>query len=140
MMMYMEKSNPGLLTSARMALIMGILLPVLETIRRSNQILHLQYFFHWFDDYILGALLIIAAIRVLRSKPNASLFLLVAWAATAGVLVMSLLFQLNLYLGFGKEEGVISTHVVAFVKGLLVTYSLIGLSKSWRMVKTFGMR
>ena len=124
--------------SARMALAMGIFLPLLETIRRSNQILHFQYFFHWFDDYILGALLIIAAVKVLRRKPNASLFLLATWAATAGVLVMSLLFQINLYFGFGEEEGVISMHLVALVKGLIVAYSLIGLSKCWESVKMKG--
>ena len=135
-MMNKDNSNAVLRVSARMALAMGIFLPVLETIRRSNQILHLQYFIQWFDDYILGAILLIAAIRVLNGKPFASLLLLVAWSMTVGVLLMSFLFQLNVYLGIGEEAGIFSTHVVAFVKALLVTYTLIGLLKSWQGVKS----
>lgn len=121
--------------SARMAMCMGIFLPVLETIRRSNQILHAQYFIQWFDDYILGAVLIIASLAVFRGKRNSPLYLVIAWSMTAGVLSMSLLYQLDLYLNPGEEPGVFSKHLVAFVKGLLVGYSFFGLLKSIQGVR-----
>ncbi|HEY0262618.1 MAG TPA: hypothetical protein VGB95_06300, partial [Chitinophagales bacterium] len=52
--------------SAKMALVMGIFLPVAETIRRSSQLLDYKKFFSWFDDYMLGFVLIGAAYFVLK--------------------------------------------------------------------------
>lgn len=38
-----------------MAVIMGIFLPLAETIRRFNQLLDVTKFFNWFDDYLSAA-------------------------------------------------------------------------------------
>ena len=124
--------NLSLRLSMRMAFAMGIFLPVLETIRRINQILQPQYFIHWFDDYILGAILIWAAWKVHKGKRNSGYFLIAAWGIAVGVLSMSFLYQLDLYINPGEEPGVFSKHLVAVVKGLLLTYIFIGLSKSVR--------
>ena len=47
--------------STYIAFIGGIVTPALETIRRWNQLSDPQYFINWFDDYIIGAFLLIAA-------------------------------------------------------------------------------
>ncbi len=51
--------------SMRMALFMGIFLPLAETLRRSNQLLDPARFINWFDDYLLGG----ARGRHLRRRP-----------------------------------------------------------------------
>ncbi|MDZ4871899.1 MAG: hypothetical protein CLLPBCKN_001287 [Chroococcidiopsis cubana SAG 39.79] len=56
--------NKPLKISLRMATIMGVFLPLAETVRRSNQIVDLARFLSWFDDYILGAILLIAVYLV----------------------------------------------------------------------------
>jgi len=126
----MQKLNGSIRSSAFMALAMGIFLPILETIRRSNQILNPKYFIHWFDDYLLGAILLIAALMVFRQKKNASLYLVAAWGMAAGTLLMSFLYQIDLYFNPGVEPGVFSKDIVALVKGLIVAYTWIGLWKS----------
>lgn len=122
--------NSALRLSMRMAFAMGIFLPVLETIRRINQILLPQYFIHWFDDYILGAILIWTAWSVYKGKQNSSHYLIAAWGIAVGVLFMSFLYQIDLYINPGEEPGVFSKHLVAVVKGLLLAYILVGLSNS----------
>jgi hypothetical protein len=42
--------NQDLKSSVRMAVFMGVLLPLAETLRRSNQLLDPARFLNWFDD------------------------------------------------------------------------------------------
>lgn len=57
------------------------------------------------------------------------------WSMTVGFLAMSFLYQLNLYLGMEEDPGVFSRHLVALVKALLVTYTIIGLTKSIKALR-----
>lgn len=127
--------SSALKTSARMAIVMGICLPILEVVRRSNQISELQYFMHWFDDFIIGGVLIFVGFKALKGNSGSILNLVIVWSMAVGVLVMSFLYQLNLYLGDDKEPGVFSKHLVALVKGLLVAYTIIGLTKSIKALR-----
>jgi hypothetical protein len=65
--------------------LLGIALPVLETIRRG--------FAHWrvnsttmADDYIMGAVLLVAAISWSLGAKHAGLLLVIAWAYVLGVM------------------------------------------------------
>jgi hypothetical protein len=65
--------------------LLGIALPVLETIRRG--------FTHWLvntttmaDDYIMGAVLLTACISWSLNKKNAKIVLVIAWAYVLGVM------------------------------------------------------
>lgn len=65
--------------------VLGIALPVLETSRRG--------FEHWLvnattmaDDYIMGAVLLVACISWSLHKRNAKLLLVIAWAYVLGVM------------------------------------------------------
>ena len=67
------------------AWILGIAFPVLETNRRG--------FGHWLinattmaDDYIMGAVLLCAAIAWALKKPQAKIWLVIAWAYVLGVM------------------------------------------------------
>ncbi len=65
--------------------LLGIALPVLETIRRG--------FAHWLvnsttmaDDYIMGAVLLTACVFWSLSKKSAKIMLVIAWAYVLGVM------------------------------------------------------
>lgn len=85
-------------TSVKMATVMGLFLPLAETVRRSNQLSDLTRFFYWFDDYMLGGVLLIAVYLVKRRTNNAISFLIAAWGFTAGALFLSFLSQFGCYI------------------------------------------
>ena len=119
--------NKSLKISTRMALVMGIFLPLAETVRRSNQILELSRFFNWFDDYILGAVLLIAVYLVRRKTNTAIAALIAAWGFVSGALFLSFLGQFDYFRTNTSDPGVFSTSFVAVAKGLILAYMLIGL-------------
>ncbi|MGL5806238.1 MAG: hypothetical protein ACRC11_12490 [Xenococcaceae cyanobacterium] len=119
--------NKPLKTSAKMAVIMGVFLPLAETVRRANQILDLTRYLNWFDDYILGISLLIAAYLVKKRKHNSIAFLIAAWGFVSGALFLSLLGQFDYYRTNTVDPGIFSTSFVAIAKGLIFGYMLIGL-------------
>lgn len=117
--------NNNLIISTRMAAIMGVFLPLIETLRRLNQLLDPTRFLNWFDDYMLGGVLLISAYLV-KKKANDSISLLIAaWGFASGALFLSFLVQFDVY---GKSDpGIFPTGLVAFGKGIILAYMLIGL-------------
>ena len=113
-----------------MAIAIGIILPIAETIRRANQLLDPTYFMLWFDDYILGGLFVIAAWRALKQKKNSLALLTGVWGIGVGALFLSFLGQLD-YLKTG-DPGLFDTTLVLVVKGLILLYMTVGL---WLSVK-----
>jgi len=113
-----------------MALVMGLFLPIAETVRRIKQILDLSQFLSWFDDYILGAFLLWAAYMVFKNKKNAVAYLIAAWGFVIRALFLSFLGQLKRYQTNMIDPGIFSTTFVAFAKGLILIYMLIGLKKA----------
>lgn len=122
--------NKSLKASVTMTILIGILLPVAETLRRSNQLLDPARFFNWFDDYLLGGILLVTAYGVKRGKPNAVSFLIAAWGIGVGALFLSFLGQFEYYRTATGDPGIFSTTLVAIVKGLILGYMLIGLHLS----------
>jgi hypothetical protein len=110
-----------------MAIIMGIFLPLAETVRRVNQIFDLTKFFSWFDDYILGIILLIAAYLVKKKRHNSTSLLIAAWGIASGALFLSFLGQFEYYRTPSGDPGIFSTSFVAVAKGLILSYMLIGL-------------
>lgn len=111
------------------ALVVGVLLPVLETLRRGLQ--------HWLvetttmlEDYVAGALLIVAAISVVRQTRHGPVLLVVAWAYVTGLMSTSFWDQLEATLR-GIELEPHNTTVLAF-KGLLWTTAVVSLVLSVR--------
>jgi hypothetical protein len=76
------------------ALIVGILLPVLETGRRGPGYWFVD-FTTMFEDYVAGALLLIGGWAAYRAKRWGGLFLLVAWAYFTGLMSSSFWSQLE---------------------------------------------
>jgi hypothetical protein len=122
--------NNALKTSVRMAIIMGIFLPLAETIRRANQLLDLTRFFNWFDDYLLGLALLVAAYLVQRKKYNSISYLIAAWGIGVGALFLSFLAQFEYYRIPTGDPGIFPTTFVTIAKGIILGYMLIGLHLS----------
>ena len=119
--------NQALKSSMRMAVFMGALLPLAETLRRSNQLLDPARFLNWFDDYLLGGALLLAAYWVKQEKRNAGSWLIAAWGIGAGALFLSFIGQFEYYFEETGDPGIFSTTLVAVVKGLLLAYMFCGL-------------
>lgn len=108
--------NKDLKVSTNMAIVMGLFLPIAETVRRINQILDINAFFSWFDDYILGAVLLWTAFYVCRKGIKYTGHLIAAWGIGAGALFLSFIGQFSYYQTASGDPGVFSTTFVAVAK------------------------
>ena len=98
------------------AFAIGILLPLLETIRRGIG--------YWTmnvttmaEDYFAGALLVLAGLLSLQAKRSAPAFMLVAWAYVTGMMNSSFFYQVEEAIrGIDLEPG--SATVLVFKFGL----------------------
>ena len=106
---------------------MGVLLPVLETLRRRT---NFETISGYVDDYIAGALLLYAAYAVTRGRRSGPVLLVVAWAVLSGGLYGSFFWQLEK--GAGLDVGGLPNQTVVVIKGLLYAVSLAGLVLSAR--------
>ena len=122
--------NKNLKVSTIMAIIMGIFLPLAETVRRINQIIAFQDFFRWFDDYVLGGVLLLAAISVKKKKVNSKEYLIAAWGIASGGLLLSLFGQLSDYSANISDAGIFNSGFVLTAKIIILTFMFVGLSKS----------
>lgn len=75
----------------RLALLAGIVLPLGETARRWHQLADPQLFFHWFDDWLIGAFLLYGAWRVGRDPVTGQASLAAAWGFTLALAIGSFL-------------------------------------------------
>lgn len=117
------------------AFAIGILLPVLETVRRGIS--------HWavdfttmFEDYLGGALLLIAAFAALRRRVWSGKFLILAWAAVSGVMTTSFISQLEDTIKGAATEP--NNLIVVIVKFLLWSVAVTSLLLSFRSAQPKG--
>ncbi len=116
--------------SRRLALVLGILIPIAETARRWST---------WqanppalFDDYLLGAFLLYGAWRVGKDARGGQRFLAAAWAFMCGMGYYSFFEQLH-RLSLGEPDPApISSASVALIKGVGLALAIAGLLLSLR--------
>ncbi len=113
-----------------MAIFMGIFLPLAETVRRFKQLTDLDNFFFWFDDYILGGVLLLSAWMVKMRKSNAISYMIAAWGIGTGALFLSFLGQFDYVKSNTDAGGIFSVWFVLIVKGLILLYMIVGMAKS----------
>jgi hypothetical protein len=116
---------------ARAALVVGILLPVLETYRRGLDEWRVD-FTTMFEDYLAGALLLAAAWAAYRRHSSHVALLIVAWSCVTGMMTISFVDQVEVTLrGTNLEPQ--NTDVLV-VKLLLLAVSAVALLRSFRRV------
>jgi hypothetical protein len=111
------------------AFAMGVLLPVLETVRRGIS--------HWainfttmFEDYLAGALLLVGGWAAYRSKSWGPVFLVLSWAYFSGLMTSSFVGQLEETLRQSASEP--NNLLVVVVKFLLWSVCVVSLVLSFR--------
>ena len=116
--------------SRYLAIVLGILTPLAETIRRWST---------WrenppalFDDYVLGAFLLYGAWRVGKDARSGQRFLAAAWAFMCGMAYLSFFGQLN-QISLGEHDPApIPSTWVAVIKGIALALGVVALVVSLR--------
>jgi hypothetical protein len=116
--------------SRYLAIVLGILTPLAETIRRWHT---------WrsdppalFDDYLIGAFLLYGAWRVGKDARTGQRFLAAAWAFMCGMAYLSFFGQLH-RLSIGEiDPAPIPSTWVAAIKGFGLALSVIALIMTLR--------
>jgi hypothetical protein len=111
------------------ALVMGILLPALETYRRGIGAWRIN-FTTMFEDYWAGVLLLACAWAVARRRPRATLLLLAVWGAVTGMILIATVGQIETTLRGTNLEARNTQVLVA--KLLLLAFSASGLVSTVR--------
>ncbi len=118
--------------SRNLAVLLGVLAPLLETIRRWHTWQEDPLSF--FDDYILGGLLLYGAWRVTKNALTGQKWLVAAWGFALGLGYASVDFQLQQVRAGSADPAPISTEWVAAVKIVGIVLILIGLITALRKV------
>ena len=111
------------------ALVLGALVPLLETCRRGMGYWAVE-FTTMFEDYVAGALLLIGGWASYRARKWGPTFLLLAWAYFAGLMSSSFWSQLEETLRHTAAEP--DNLLVVVVKFLLWSTSILSLILSFR--------
>lgn len=116
--------------SRYLAIVLGVLIPVAETVRRWST---------WrddppalFDDYILGAFLLYGAWRVGKDVRSGQRFLAAAWAFMCGMAYSSFFSQLHRMKIGELDPAPILSKWVAVIKGIGLALGVIALVVSLR--------
>jgi hypothetical protein len=82
--------------SRRLALVFGVALPVLETIRRLPQLADFGHWPLWIDDLLLGAALLLGASMTSGLRYQNARYLAAAWGAACGMGYYSFIASCNI--------------------------------------------
>ena len=104
------------------AYVMGIGLPLLETLRRKT---HVEHFHSYVDDFIAGALLLYAAYATTRGDKRGPVLLVLAWAVLCGGLYGSFFWQLSSTAA--HDVGGLPNFTVVIIKGALYAMAIAAL-------------
>ena len=116
--------------SRKLAIVIGILTPVAETIRRWHQLGQLSIWPVWLDDFVLGGFLLYGAWRTGKDVYSGRPFLAAAWAFTCGMAYSSFISQLE-HLN-QPDPAPISSAWVAVIKGVGLALAILALVASLR--------
>jgi hypothetical protein len=111
--------------SRTLAIIFGVLAPLLETVRRWHT--WREYPPALFDDYIMGAFLLAGAWVVSRRFYSGQKLLAAAWGFTCGLGYYSFFEQLRRYRLGEIDPAPIPTSAILIIKGVGVLLAIVAL-------------
>ena len=118
--------------SRRLALVIGLLLPVAETIRRWRQLDDMSIWPFWLDDFLIGGFLLYAYWRTRENSLEHRRFLAAAWGFACGMAYPSFLAQITSL--EVVDPAPIPSVWVAAIKGAGLVLSILALVGSLRGV------
>lgn len=113
-----------------LAIIGGILIPLLETVRRWST--WQQSPANLFDDYIMGAFLLFGAWRVGKDIRSGQKFLAAAWAFACGLGYYSFFGQLDGIRRGVQDPAPIASEWILLIKGIAWALAIAALAASLR--------
>jgi len=119
--------------SRRLAIILGVLTPLAETVRRWRELGQIDVLPFWLDDYFIGALLLYGAWRTGKDIRSGRRFLAAAWGFTCGMAYSSFFSQLGRL--NEPDPAPISSAWVAVIKGVGLALAILALVGSLRRLK-----
>lgn len=119
--------------SRRLAVVLGILVPVAETIRRWHQLGDLSIWPFWLDDFLLGGFLLYGAWLTNNEVKNGRRFLAAAWGFTCGMAYLSFFSQITSL--DQPDPAPIPSGWVAVIKGIGFVLAILALIGSLREEK-----
>ena len=119
--------------SQKLAVLLGILTPILETFRRWHT--WQEYPPALFDDYILGGLLLYGAWSVKKDAKSGQKYLSAAWGFSFGMVYSGFFWQLQQNRLGAIDPAPISSEWVAIFKGIGFIIVIIGFLTSLRQIK-----
>jgi hypothetical protein len=122
----------NILFSRNLAIFIGVITPLLETIRRWSTWQDDPMSF--FDDYIIGGLLLYGAWRVGKNAREGQKYLVAGWGFAMGMVYASLNFQLQQLRVGAVDPAPISSEWVAVIKGIGFVLVFLGLVSSLRRI------
>jgi hypothetical protein len=115
--------------SRRLAML-GIFPPIVETIRRWNQLGDLKIWPFWLDDFLLSGFLLYGAWLTKKDVHSGKHFLSAAWGFACGMVYLSFFDQIT---SLDKPDPApISSVWVAVIKGIFFLLAILGLIGSLR--------
>ena len=114
--------------SRNLAICLGVITPVLETIRRWSTWQESPAAF--FDDFILGGLLLFGAWQVTKDTRSGQKFLAAGWGFMCGMAYPSFFGQLEDMQAGAIDPAPVSSATVAVIKGVGFALAILGLSTS----------
>ena len=109
----------------RLAILGGVVLPIVETARRWHQLADPRIWPFWLDDWVIGALLLYGAWRTRRDAVDGQPVLAAAWGFACAMGYTSFFSQLA-RIDLPDPSGVSPVTVVA-IKGVMVALAIAAL-------------
>ena len=119
--------------SRRFALCLGVILPLIETVRRFHQLGDLSVWPMWLDDWLIGAFLLYGAWQTKKNVLHGQPFLTAALGFACAMAYTSFFFQLA-NLGQPDPSGV-SPVVVVTIKGIGFALCIVALLAAFRVMR-----
>jgi hypothetical protein len=116
--------------SRRLAIVAGVLLPVVETARRWHQLSDVRPLWTWADDYVIALFLLYAAWRMGRDAVHGHRVLAAAWGFACALAFNSFFVQLSA-LDQADPSG-LDPALVVLVKGVAASLAAIALLTTLR--------
>ena len=111
--------------SRRLAIVVGFVLPVVETIRRWHELGDLALAPFWLDDYVIGGFLLYGAWKTRTTVAGGRSTLAAAWGFACGMGYSSFFSQL--YELSHPDPSGIQTPIVVAIKGVMLVVAMVAM-------------